>query len=263
MELSHSFTVPASVEDTWAAFTNLEMVAGCFPGASLASVEGDDFTGTCKVKLGPISLLYAGAGSFLERDDSAHRFVIEAKGKDKRGNGTAGATVTAVLTSTGTETTNAEVVTDLSITGKPAQFGRGVIQDVSDKLLQQFVACLEAKVTAPAAEPEAPAAPAPEVKPAPPVAEEAPAAPAVEEAGAGVRKAATTAYAGVSAGGEPGAQPWEPPPGAGAHRAVDETEALDLGATLLPILLRSYWKQIAGGILVLLVLWRLLRRRRS
>src|SRR5512139_2715689 len=97
MELTHTFTVPASVEDTWTAFTNLEMVAGCFPGAALTSVEGNDFEGTCKVKLGPVSLQYAGSGSFLELDDEAKRFVLEAKGKDKRGNGTAGATVTAVL----------------------------------------------------------------------------------------------------------------------------------------------------------------------
>ena len=97
-----------------------------------------------KVKLGPIALQYAGAGTFLERDDAAHRAVIEAKGKDKRGNGTAGATVTIQLAPAG-EGTRVDVTTDLSVTGKPAQFGRGVMQDVSDKLLQQFVACIESQ----------------------------------------------------------------------------------------------------------------------
>ncbi|MBC7597328.1 MAG: SRPBCC family protein [Kineosporiaceae bacterium] len=145
MELVHRFTVPASIEVTWAAFNDLEGVAPCFPGATLASVEGDDFTGSVKVKLGPIAMLYNGTGRFVERDEVNHRAVIEAKGKDKRGNGTAGATVIAQLTPDGTGTA-VEVTTDLSITGKPAQFGRGVIQDVSDKLLGIFVDCIAAKL---------------------------------------------------------------------------------------------------------------------
>ena len=224
MELTHSFTVPASLEDTWEAFNNLEMVAGCFPGAALTSVEGDSFKGTAKVKLGPVSLQYAGAGSFLERADAAHRFVLEAKGKDKRGNGTAGATVTAVLTSAGPDSTSAEVVTDLTITGKPAQFGRGVIQDVSDKILGQFVDCLQSKLSGVE---EAPA-------PAPAPAAEAPGAPPVAEAPA---------------------RPTAPQPPQAA-------EALDLGATVLPILLKTYWRQLAAGFVVVVVVWRLLRRRR-
>jgi uncharacterized protein len=224
MELTHRFTVPAPIEDAWAAFADLEMVAGCFPGAALTSVEGDEFKGTVKVKLGPVALQYAGAGTFVERDDTAHRFVMEAQGKDKRGNGTAGATVTAVLSPAGPGSTDAEVVTDLTITGKPAQFGRGVIQDVSDKLLGQFIDCLETKL---GGEEEA----APEAAPA--------AAPTEAAPSAGPAAAAAPA----------------PPPRA-------EPEALDLGATVLPILLKTYWKQLAAGLLVLLVLRRLLRRRR-
>ena len=146
MDLTHTFTVPASIEDTWTAFNDIESVAGCFPGATVSSVEGDEFKGSCKVKLGPISLVYSGSGHFVERDESTHRFVIDAKGKDNRGNGTAGAKVTALLTSATPTTTHVEVITDLAITGKPAQFGRGVMQEVSDKLLQQFADCLEAKV---------------------------------------------------------------------------------------------------------------------
>ena len=147
MELTHDFTVPASVDDAWATFMDLERVGSCFPGATVTSVDESGFAGTVKVKLGPIALQYAGTGQFLERDDAAHRAVIEAKGKDKRGNGTAGATVTVQLAPSG-EGTRIDVTTDLSITGKPAQFGRGVMQDVSDKLLQQFVACIERQFAA-------------------------------------------------------------------------------------------------------------------
>ena len=148
MQLRHSFTVPASVAETWAAFGDITSVAECFPGAAVTRAEGDDFEGTCKVKLGPISLVYTGSGRFTSRDESAGVFVLEAKGKDKRGNGTAGATISATLTAAGSGTA-VEVLSDLQITGKPAQFGRGVIEDVSNKLLQQFVTCLESKLTVP------------------------------------------------------------------------------------------------------------------
>ena len=145
MDLRHEFTVPAPIDQTWAAFNDIESVAGCFPGAKVTAVEGETFTGSCKVKLGPIALIYNGTGTFVEKDESAHRMVIDAKGKDKRGNGTAGAHVTATMTEQGTST-HVEVLTDLNITGKPAQFGRGVMEDVSNKLLGQFTACLEQKV---------------------------------------------------------------------------------------------------------------------
>ena len=148
MELEHQFTVPASVEVTWAAFNDPGRVAPCFPGATLISVEGDEFTGSAKIKLGPIALQYNGTGRYVERDESAHRAVIEAKGKDKRGNGTANATVTAQLSAAG-DATSVHVTTDLAVTGKPAQFGRGVMQDVSDKLLEQFVTCLQATLGEP------------------------------------------------------------------------------------------------------------------
>ncbi len=147
MELEHQFTVPASVEETWAAFNDPEVVAPCFPGATLISVDGDQFTGSAKIKLGPIAMQYNGTGTYVQRDEQARRAVIEAMGRDKRGNGTANATVTAQLNPDG-DGTAVHVTTDLAITGKPAQFGRGVMQDVSDKLLLQFVACLQAKLGA-------------------------------------------------------------------------------------------------------------------
>lgn len=170
MELSHRFTVPTGVEETWAHFEDIATVAECFPGAQVTSAEGDSFAGSVKVKLGPIALVYNGTGTFVEKDEAAKRFVVDAKGKDKRGNGTAGAHVTVTMTESGTAT-DVSVDTDLAITGKPAQFGRGVMQDVSDKLLGQFVACLEARLTGPDESasdvpPVAPVSPAPEVAPA-------------------------------------------------------------------------------------------------
>jgi uncharacterized protein len=274
VELHHTFTVQASVPDTWATFQDIESVAGCFPGATVTEVSGDDFKGSCKVKLGPIALVYSGSGTFLEKDESAHRFVIEAKGKDKRGNGTAGATVTATFAEEGPDATTVDVVTDLAITGKPAQFGRGVIEDVSNKLLQQFVTCLQSKVGA--AEPETPdvsGAPDTAATDAPsgtsavggdvasgaaitqtetsgPAATDAPPVPSGDGTGSGARKAPSSTYAGVSAGGSAG------------DSSAREDDALDLGATVLPILLRTYWKQGLGALGVLAVILMVLRRRR-
>ena len=144
MDLTHRFSVPAGVAEAWDAFNDLEGLAPCFPGATITSVEGDEFSGSVKIKLGPISLMYNGSGRYIERNDADRRVVIEARGKDKRGNGTATATVTASFVESG-EQTDVEVLTDLVITGKPAQFGRGVISDVSDKLLDQFVSCVSGR----------------------------------------------------------------------------------------------------------------------
>src|SRR3954464_13952815 len=145
MDLAHRFTVPTPVEETWAHFQDIASVAECFPGAQVTSAEEDSFSGSVKVKLGPIALVYNGSGTFTEKDESAHRFVVDAKGKDKRGNGTAGATVTLTMDGSA-DSTDAKVPTAPRIPGKPAQFGRGVMQDVSDKLLGQFVACLEQRL---------------------------------------------------------------------------------------------------------------------
>ena len=141
MELHHEFVVPIGIEEAWEAFNDLERIGPAFPGAAVTGVDGDDFTGSAKVKLGPISLQYTGTGTFASRDATGKRAVIEASGKDKRGNGTAGATITASLHEEGTGT-RVLLDTDLKITGRPAQFGRGVIQDVGGKILDQFAANL-------------------------------------------------------------------------------------------------------------------------
>ena len=146
MQLEHSFTVPVGVDEAWAVLLDIERVAPCMPGAAVDSVDGDDFTGTVKVKLGPIGLTYKGKASFVEKDEAAHKAVIRAQGRDARGNGTAAATVSAVLVADG-DSTKVVVTTDLDITGRPAQFGRGVMVDVGNKLIGQFAECLAGQLT--------------------------------------------------------------------------------------------------------------------
>ncbi|MFE3178747.1 SRPBCC family protein [Amycolatopsis sp. NPDC059090] len=164
MRLDHEFTVPAPIGEVWQAVIDPERVAPCMPGASLTKVEGDTFAGTVKVKLGPISLLYKGTGEFLDKDEAARKVVIKASGKDSRGGGTAAATVTLTLTERDGGTHGA-VATDLAITGRPAQFGRGLISEVGGKILDTFAGNLAASLETPAEETEAPAAKA-EAKPA-------------------------------------------------------------------------------------------------
>ena len=147
MQLAHSFTVPVPVADAWKVLLDIEQIAPCMPGAVLDSIDGDAFTGRVKVKLGPISLTYKGKASFVKKDEAAHIAVIDAAGKDQRGNGTAAATVTATLKDDGGSATRVDVLTDLNITGKPAQFGRGVMVDVGNKLIGQFASCVEGKLS--------------------------------------------------------------------------------------------------------------------
>ena len=120
MDLTHTFTVPTGVEETWAHFQDLGALAECFPGATIGDYDEQSFSGSVKVKLGPIALVYNGAGTFVEKDDAEHRFVVDAKGKDKRGNGTAGAKVSLKMKDSA-GSTEVEVLTDLNVTGKPAQ----------------------------------------------------------------------------------------------------------------------------------------------
>ncbi|KYH43506.1 SRPBCC family protein [Branchiibius sp. NY16-3462-2] len=263
MDLTHRFTVPTGIDQTWAHFQDIASVAQCFPGASVTSVDGDSFAGSVKVKLGPIALVYNGSGTFVEKDDTAHRFVVDAKGKDKRGNGTAGAKVTLTMASADGGATDVEVVTDLAITGKPAQFGRGVMQDVSDKLLGQFVACLEQRLSAesaqelPAQEPSSvPKSSEPDDQEQTPVPAEPPVSSA---ANVGTDEAAPPAPAPDSTTASTAPRGTTEP-----LRPVeaDSDDALDLGTAVLPVLLKSYWKQLAGaGAVLAAVVW-LTRRHR-
>lgn len=145
MELNNEFRVAVPPAKTWEVLTDVERVAPCLPGATLLSVDGDEFTGSVKVKVGPITVSYKGVAVFEEKDAAAQRVVLRANGKETRGNGNAAAVVTAQLK----EDTGGTVViidTDLTISGKAAQFGRGVLADVSSNLIGQFAASLEASL---------------------------------------------------------------------------------------------------------------------
>lgn len=154
MKIDNEFTVSVPVERAWEALTDLAAVSLCLPGAQLTGVEGDVFSGEVRVKVGPVISEYAGTAQFAERDDTAHRAVIQAKGRDSRGAGNASALITMQLRADGQRTVVA-VDTDLKISGKIAQLGGGMIKEVSEKLMGQFVDCLESKLAAPAA-PEPP-----------------------------------------------------------------------------------------------------------
>jgi len=164
MELTNTFTVSLPVDEAWRALTDLERVAPCMPGAAITSVEGPDHHWSVKVKVGPVSSKYAGVARFVERDDGAHRAVIEAKGRDAGGQGNVAATVAATLTAQG-EGTLVRIDTDLAMSGRVAQFGRGVIADVSGKMFDEFAQRLEREVgggsSGPSLDGAQPAEPAP------------------------------------------------------------------------------------------------------
>jgi uncharacterized protein len=153
MELKNDFHVSVPIDVAWTVLTDLERVAPCMPGAELQEVEGDEYRGVVKVKVGPISAQYKGSARFIEKDDDQHRAVLLAEGRDTRGQGNASATVTAVATSDDQGTT-VSLVTELTITGKVAQFGRSVMGDVSAKMLGEFADRLEANVLSQSSAPE-------------------------------------------------------------------------------------------------------------
>ncbi|WP_067464747.1 SRPBCC family protein [Nocardia amamiensis] len=145
MKIVNEFTVHAPVEKAWEVLTDLEQVVGLMPGAQMAGWEGDDFLGRLKVKVGPVTSEFTGKAKFVERDEHDHRAVIDGRGRDTRGSGNAAATITTQLREDGDET-RVIVDTDLKIVGKLAQFGSGMLQQVSEKMIGQFVASLEAKL---------------------------------------------------------------------------------------------------------------------
>jgi carbon monoxide dehydrogenase subunit G len=264
VDLQHTFTVPAPVDQAWATLLDVEGIAPCFPGATLTGVDGEEFSGTVKVKLGPVSLQYAGKGRFLEKDETTHTARIEAQGTDRRGNGTAGASVHARLEPAGEAETRVVVDTELKITGRPAQFGRSVVQDVSTRILDQFATCLAQRLgergTA-AAEP---------------------AAPAGEPEGDADGTATSMPEAGTPEVTPPESTPSEstpsePPPPVQDEPAItrrpqhlptarepreEPAAELDLNAVVLPVLARQYGPRLLAALLALLVAWLVVRRRR-
>jgi carbon monoxide dehydrogenase subunit G len=273
MDLTHRFSVPAQMDEAWNAFNDLEGLAPCFPGATISSVEGDEFSGSVKIKLGPIALVYNGSGRYVERNDAERRVVIEARGKDKRGNGTATAKVTAKFAGSGDQT-QIEVFTDLAITGKPAQFGRGVISDVSDKLLNQFVSCVSDRFSQSglgaaqaASASEAAAATSTALRGDESDTEqtiELEAVPADEEV------AAVTASAHGTEPAPSATPPTTPPtmtpptmeqPGQARPQAAPRESTLDVLGTVGPVLLRRYGPALAVVALLVFVVIKIARRK--
>lgn len=266
MQLENKFTIDAPIDKAWTALNTPDMIAPCFPGATLTSYEGESFEGTVKVKLGPISLTYKGKGTYVDRDDDNHKVTIEASGRDSRGNGTASATVTGTMVADGADRTAVTMVTDMTITGRPAQFGRGVISDVADKIIGQFAGCVASKLAPQEEEAAAPAAAA-----TTPAATSAPAAMAASGAAAasgsnGVANGASngTATATATATGPalssapaaaatPAARPTGP-----LKSEIDAIDLLDTAGA--PVLKRL--APVLGGALVLLIVL-LVRRSRS
>jgi uncharacterized protein len=224
MELVNDFSVNVPVDEAWHTLTDVERIAPCLPGAQLEEIDGDVYRGKVKVKVGPILAQFKGQATFVEKDDSAHKAVLKAEGRETGGKGNASALITAQLEPQGADATKVTVTTDLTITGKVAQFGRGALADVSAKLLGQFVENLESRVLA----------------------------------GDGAAAPATTAETSSSGNGASAEAPRSEGP-----RKVEgpEAEPVDLlDAAGAPILKRLL--PLIGGVVVLLVVWRLLRRRR-
>jgi carbon monoxide dehydrogenase subunit G len=269
VKLENTFTVPVAADVAWQVLLDVERIAPCMPGATLTGHEEDSFTGTVKVKVGPVSLTYGGTATFSSLDEANHVAVIEAAGKETRGSGTAKAIITARMREESGSTT-VDVETDLTITGKPAQFGRGVMAEISGKLITQFADCLAAEITGdgdpPAATSDASAAD--EAPAEGPVASE----PAPEVAASnGSSPAASSAPAsnhGASGGGDAAASaPGASAPGASAPaRPVaaaprPSPEAIDLlGTAGLPVLKRVAPALAAVGVLLGFVLLRHRRR---
>jgi len=243
MKLDHDFGVDADLDTAWRVLLDLERIAPCMPGAQLQEVEGDEYRGTVKVKVGPITAQYKGVARFQERDEAAHKVVLKAEGRDTRGQGNANAVVAATLVPDG-EGTRVSLVTDLTITGKVAQFGRGVLADVSGKLLKQFVDNLERDVlSGPSGGHGGSTAPEP-----------GPATTATAPAGAATATATATERPTPSDNGSTERS---------GVRRVDhpEAEPVDLVATAgTPVAKRVI--PLVGGLLIVFLVWRFLARRR-
>jgi carbon monoxide dehydrogenase subunit G len=278
MELTNQFRVGVPVDDAWAILTDVERIAPCLPGAQLQEVEGDQYRGIVKVKVGPITAQYQGVASFVEQDATAHRAVLRAEGRDTRGQGNANATVTATLVPDGDQT-SVTVVTDLTITGKVAQFGRGVLADVSGKLIGQFVENLERDVLSGSAGASGPAAGGPAASAGSVASSGGPAASsggAAAASGGGPAGSSGPAASGASAATSTTA---EPAPkragvpsgggetsgsnGAGSVRRIDAPEAqpVDLLSTAGSPVAKRAVPLLAAFLLILLALRRRSRRR--
>jgi carbon monoxide dehydrogenase subunit G len=249
-KLVNEFTVNRPIDEAWAVITDVERIAPCLPGAQLQEIEGDIYRGIVKIKLGSITPQFKGQATFLDRDDSAHRAVLKAEGRDTGGRGNASAEITAHAESLSPTATKVIVSTDLAITGKVAQFGRGIIGDVSKKLMDQFAGNLNTMLDR---EPDAATSS---------VDGDTDAAEVIEPNGATVRADATPddATPTTSAPAGSAATSGPVPDGAPKVRKIDSpaTEPVDLAGVAGPALLKRIGPVVLGLLLLLVVL----RRRR-
>jgi carbon monoxide dehydrogenase subunit G len=272
MKINNEFTVGAPIQQAWGVMLDLERIAPCLPGASIQGSEGDEYQGTMKVKIGPITANYKGTARFEETDEENRRAVLNATGRDARGQGTASATIVSTLQEEG-DNTRVRVETDMKLTGRAAQFGRGIAQDVATKMLDQFADCLEKEISGP--QEEAAAASAAQAEPSGDGAasqEESPAMPAGGVAGTAGRVISSedpSVMAGAPVEGavvSEGAQEAVGAPTAEQSRAEqaprrepEEQEAFDLGAASQVAILKRAAPVLAGLGLLAILIW-LIRR---
>jgi carbon monoxide dehydrogenase subunit G len=257
MELDHSFTVPVPPSQAWDVLLDVQRIAPCMPGATVDTVEGDDVAGRLKVKVGPVSLTYKGTATFKDRDPADRSLLVEASGKEMRGSGTASATVRAALApENGSDAaTLVTLHTTLNVTGRPAQFGRGVIAEVGSRLIDKFADNLAQQLASgtPAAEAAAEAPVTAEAA----VTAEAPAA--AEAAGPGTAAAESAPVATASV-------PAEAPAAPAAPADADQEDSLNLLSLAGPVIAKRAAPVIgavAGGVLIAWIVRRVRRRKAS
>jgi uncharacterized protein len=277
MKINNEFTVGAPIQQAWDTMLNLERIAPCLPGAAIQEEKDEgEYDGTMKVKIGPITANYKGTVKFEEVNEDNHRAVLQATGRDARGQGTASATIVSTLQEEG-DGTKVSVETDMKLTGRAAQFGRGIAQDVATKMLDQFASCLEEEITGGPEEGAAAAATAE------PTGEEngsrdgsqqeaPPAAAAGGTAGRVISSEDPTVMAGGTVEGAvvagpgsseaPTAGTEQPEPQQAPRREREEQEAFDVGAASQEAILKRAKPLLIGAGVLLVLIW-LLRRRRS
>jgi len=244
MKLENEFTVPASIDQAWAVLLDVPRVAPCLPGATVEDGQGEEgeYKGQMKIKIGPITASYKGTVKIQEADEAAHRVAMRAQAKDARGQGTAAATITSSMEEVA-DGTRVKVETDMRVTGPAAQFGRGVMQDVSAKMMRQFADCLAQEMSGPAKATWSEAA-----------GDEPSGGPA-----AGGEPAAATAAAGNGDVAPAEAPPAPEPAAAEPPRPRPTPEVLDLADASREAVLKRAAPAV-GAMLVLLILLRIIRR---
>jgi carbon monoxide dehydrogenase subunit G len=281
MKINNEFTVAAPIQQAWDTMLNLERIAPCLPGAAIQEEkEEGEYDGTMKVKIGPITANYKGSVKFEEVDEGNHRAVLQATGRDARGQGTASATIVSTLQEEG-EGTKVSVETDMKLTGRAAQFGRGIAQDVATKMLDQFASCLEEEITGGPEEGAAAATaePAGEENGSRDGAQQEEAPPAAAAGGTAGRvissedptvMAGGTVEGAVVAGpgsaeapsGAPTAGTEQPSAQRPPRQEREEQEAFDIGAASQEAILKRAKPVLIGAGVLLVLIWLLRRRRR-